>query len=183
MKTDMLTEEEKYEIIKYGKKRFRVSALFLLYIVFTGFVLGVLFEGLLFWLSFCLMRRYAGGYHANTQRKCCVISAGVIILVFLFLKYIQVDILVVGLLQGIGYIAIVLTAPVDNKNRILNNAEKKDFRKKTYTVATILLVVSGYLYWKKYVCMLMPISMAYIILALLLIAGKCKNTTEKRLGK
>jgi hypothetical protein len=88
----------------------------------------------------------------------------------------------VGLLQGIGYIAIVLTAPVDNKNRILNNAEKKDFRKKTYTVATILLVVSGYLYWKKYVCMLMPISMAYIILALLLIAGKCKNTTEKKIG-
>ena len=61
MRTDMLTEEEKQEIIKYGQERIKVMGLFWIYIVFIAFMLDVLLEGILFWISFCVMRRYAGG--------------------------------------------------------------------------------------------------------------------------
>lgn len=180
MRTDMLTEEEKQEIIKYGQERIKVMGLFWLYIVFIAFVLDVLLEGILFWTSFCVMRRYAGGFHADSQRKCCAISAGAIICVFLLLKYARLDTLILGLLQGIGYIAILIMAPVDNKNRRLSEVEKKEFRKKAYAAVTLVLIISGLFYREKYLCLVLPVSIAYVILALLLIVGTCKNIIENR---
>lgn len=180
MRTDMLTDEEKQEIIKYGQERIKVMGLFWLYIVFIAFVLDVVLEGLLFWISFCVMRRYAGGFHADSQRKCYIISAGAIICIFLFLKYARIDTSILGLLQGIVYIAILVMAPVDNKNRRLSDVEKKEFRKKAYAAATVLLIISGWFYWKKYLCLILSITMAYVILALLLIVGTYKNIIENR---
>ena len=179
MKKIALTDEEKREIIKYGQERFKVIFLFFLYIMFIGIILDVFLEGMIFWISFCSIRRYAGGYHADTQRKCCIISGSAIILIFLFLKYIAENILIAGVLQGVGYVVIMMLAPVDNKNRILNDVEKKDFQKKTLVVATSLIIISWYIYQNGYTCMLMPISIAYVLLAVLLLAGKYKNITEK----
>lgn len=82
-----LTEDEKRVIVEYGLERGKKELLFWGYIVLVGVALGVLWQGLVFWISFCAIRRYAGGYHADTEKRCLCISAVVILLVFLSMKY------------------------------------------------------------------------------------------------
>ena len=77
MVNEDFSEEERREIINYSMKRVKVKALFFLYVVLVGVILNVLFEGLLFWFSFCCIRKYAGGYHADTQVRCSLISGGI----------------------------------------------------------------------------------------------------------
>ncbi|MCD7840625.1 MAG: accessory gene regulator B family protein, partial [Erysipelotrichaceae bacterium] len=58
--------------------------------IVTTIVLGVLFskltECLVFLISFILLRKYCGGYHANSYLKCNTIFTTNIIIVVLILK-------------------------------------------------------------------------------------------------
>lgn len=54
MRTDMLTDEEKQEIIKYGQERIKVMGLFWLYIVFIAFVLDCFWKDCCFGYPFVL---------------------------------------------------------------------------------------------------------------------------------
>lgn len=174
-----LTDEERQEIIKYGLERGKVDILFFGFVMFVGIVLDIVWQGLIFWLSFCSIRRYAGGYHADTQKKCSIISAVVVVLVFLCIKYWRVNHLIGILLQLSCYIVITILAPVDNKNRVLDSIERSKFRSNTIILSTIFCVFSLFLYWNKYMNVVIPIMMAYVVLAFSLIAGVGKRFFEK----
>lgn len=174
-----LTDEERQEIIKYGLERGKVDILFFGFVMFVGIVLDIVWQGLIFLLSFCSIRRYAGGYHADTQKKCSIISAVVVVLVFLCIKYWRVNHLIGILLQLSCYIVITILAPVDNKNRVLDSIERSKFRSNTIILSTIFCVFSLFLYWNKCMYVFIPILMAYVVLAFSLIAGVGKRFFEK----
>lgn len=178
-----LTEEEKNEIVKYGLKRFRSSICFFVFVLFMGIVCGVFVKGLIFWISFCTIRQYAGGYHADTQKRCSIISVGVIVLLFTGMKYITMNESMCVLLQVSAYVIIMLFSPVDNKNRVLDSIDRKKFRRKARIMATVLLVVSYvvYRFWGVY--LLIPIVMAYMVVAISLMAGMYKNFYESKTKK
>lgn len=175
MKNYNFTEEERQEIIKYGVERAKVRILFFGFVVLVGITFDILFEGLLFWFSFCSIRRYAGGYHANTQAKCSVISGVVIVLVFMLLKFVSISLPVGMLLLGGAYLIIMVLSPVESKNRILDKADKIRFRKKTHRTSSVLLVAIGLIYWTGNEHIIWPIMIAYIVVAISLIGGVCKN--------
>lgn len=174
-----LTDEERQEIIKYGLERGKVDILFFSFVMSVGIVLDIFWQGLIFWISFCLIRRYAGGYHADTQKKCSIISAIVVVLVFLCIKYWIMNFLISLLLQLSCFIVITMLSPVDNKNRVLDITERRKFRKKTIILSSVILVISLFLYWNKYMYVVVPIMMAYVVLAFSLIFGIGKRTVEK----
>lgn len=174
----ILTENEKQEIIEYGLERAKKEFLFWGFVLLAGLVLGIAWQGIIFWISFCAIRRYAGGYHADTEQRCMIISASVIIIVFLIIRCWTVEIWITILLQVICYGIIMILSPVSNKNRILDKTEQKRFRKNTHLIATIVLIFSVLLCLADCFHIVVPIAMAYIVLAVALLAGVCKNFFE-----
>ena len=171
-------EEERIEIINYGMKRVKVRVLFFLYVILVGVSLNVLFEGLLFWFSFCCIRKYAGGYHADTQLRCGLISGAIIIAVFMYLKYTPISMTVGILLQTVSYLLIFFLSPVENKNRKLNYKEKKMFRRKTQVVASVLLLGTSSIYLYDNRHYIWSVIIEYLTSAILIVIGMCKNYIE-----
>lgn len=178
-----LTEDEKRAIVEYGLERGKKELLFYGYIVLVGITLGVLWKGVVFWVSFCAIRRYAGGYHADTENRCLCISASAILLAFLTMKYCMWGPVVLLVLQGSCYVIIMFLSPVSNKNRPLDELECKKFRRYARVLATALMAGTLFAYTAGWIYIVMPVAMSFLVIAFSSLAGVCKNRVERIKGK
>ncbi len=175
MKKVSLTEEERQEVLRYGVERVGMESLFFCFVVLVSLVLDTLWYGLVFWFSFCVIRRYAGGYHADTRKRCGLISATTVILIFLCIKYVHLNFFLYIPLQVGCSVVIMLLAPVDNKNRVLEDEERHSFRRKARLSVTCLLAISVCLYCVECLNTLKSIMLACVVVALSLVGGVLKK--------
>lgn len=66
MDLEQFSEEETNQIIVYGIERGKVILITTLIALMLGYVLGIFFQGIIFGVCLSALRRYAGGYHADT---------------------------------------------------------------------------------------------------------------------
>ncbi len=112
---------------------------------------------LYFFLSFLLLRKNGGGYHAKTKAECYVLSCLMVFGTVVCMKVVQgwngwnhiVHMGSVGWLLALVAAAdfiIFITAPLGNRNRELEEEEKRYFRKRTRGLLVgenILVVLLG----------------------------------------
>ena len=100
-----LSEEEKDELVSYGLMRVRGILISTLLVIGMGYLFGVPWNALVFWFTFCIIRRYAGGYHADDRIRCYVISLLILTGVILGIKYVRIN---EYLLFGIHLFCLIL---------------------------------------------------------------------------
>lgn len=61
---------EEIDLYGYGFFLLLSSTLYLIVVAIFGSVFGVLWESIVFYLLFSILRGYAGGIHAKTERGC-----------------------------------------------------------------------------------------------------------------
>ena len=106
-----------------------------------GAVCSEFIECILFLIVFILLRRYCGGYHAETYLKCDIIFMTNILLVMLMLKFISAYSLFFHFIIAIiSIIFIIQLATVENKYKPLKKKEKK--RHKILAIITNILIIS-----------------------------------------
>ena len=96
----------------------------------TGVVIGVFMKEFLYCMiflaAFILLRQEAGGYHAPGWKSCYFLSCGILVLTLLWIKeefiYQTYITMIAALVAGIG---IFLFAPLEDKNKPLEEEEKK----------------------------------------------------------
>ncbi len=64
-----LSEKEQREIIKYGIERGKIIFASTAVVFVLGIFFNIAYQSMLFLFAFCSLRRYAGGYHANSQKN------------------------------------------------------------------------------------------------------------------
>ena len=106
--------------------------------------IGLLFQleiwqSLFFYFSYCIVRIFAGGYHAKTRPDCYICSMICIALAFLIYQQITINKIVCCLLYMIAVITIICYSPMDNPNKRLSVVEKVHYRK---IVRCVLLLYS-----------------------------------------
>ncbi len=178
MLTDHFSEEERAELVKYGLARGKTILLSILVVLLLGYFFGVLWQSIIFYIAFCSLRRYAGGFHAESQGRCYIISLVILIISILCIKCANCSIGINILLQGTCLVLIFILAPIENKNRKLDDIELKQYKKKTRASAVVIFLICCLLYWKKNFYIIVPVVIAYIVLACLLVAGYIKNVKE-----
>lgn len=76
----------------------------------------------MFLVVFIIMRSFTGGYHANTYIKCNLvtsISFVILLLIFKIIRHISLkSIILIAIFQ---VVTIVLLAPIENKNKPIEN--------------------------------------------------------------
>lgn len=166
---------ENAEIVQYGLEALTGNLAGALITLATGYCFGSILSGLILWMLFFPLRKYAGGYHAKTRGRCYLISIGMLVLayVLLYLPGWKAEIyFAVTIISG-GY--IFTNAPVDNENRVLDMVEQSVYRKRTRIVLGlegILFAAAWILRWENLMAI---VAMCFAIVGISLAAGKIKR--------
>ena len=180
MSSEQYSEEERNEIIKYGIERGKVILISTVVALTLGCVTGVLFQSIVFLVAFCLLRRYAGGYHADTQERCYVISFAAVAITFWSMKKVQYNITADILINGFCLLIILFLAPVENSNRRLEEEERKKYGRKTKVIAITISLLNAFFRWKGYHNVVISILAAYLLVTISLVLGCIKLMRENK---
>lgn len=167
-------EYDDFEIYQFGLEQLFSTILNMLTTIIIGIILGELWNAVLFVLAFMMLRTYAGGYHSSTPLGCYLLTVSIIIAVLSVIKYVEISCFVCTGLLFVSSVIILLLAPVESKNKPLDNIECVVYRKKAVGIwcievmSAIAFLIIGFK--EVTVC----IAMAFIVLGISLFVGVIK---------
>lgn len=131
--------ENNKSIVELGIKRLIGYIEDFVFCFLLGTYFGIMIPSIIFQFSFIILRSYAGGYHTDSPRKCRIVSTAVTIICIYFIG--------IDIFSGMFYLifsflcwgGIIKTAPVQSKNRPLNQNEIRIFKARTMFVASFIL--------------------------------------------
>jgi len=123
IKNNVISKDtEEIEFYRYGIEITLSSLINIALISIIGIVTNYTFESTMFLAVFITMRSFTGGYHANTYIKCnLVISISFVILLLIFKIIRHISLKSIILIAIFQVVTIVLLAPIENKNKPIEN--------------------------------------------------------------
>ena len=146
-----LVNDENREIYLFGSYQLLMLLINLISMISIGILFHQTAQCLLYMALFIPLRTYAGGYHACSSRKCYVYSTLCIIAAMLIIK---LDFLNFTTCYGVATICGVIIfrlAPVEDRNKPLDDVEIIHYRVRSQVVLIIegmFFIVSLTLKWK-----------------------------------
>ncbi len=176
--SQIINDEEK-DLYYYGFKQGFLLLLNMVTVIIIGIIFNMVWQSVVFMISYSLLRVYAGGYHANTQLRCYLFFIGMITAVLWLMKFIPWNSFICLMITAVSSMVILLMAPVEDTNKPLDQKEKEIFKKQTNIVLAILIgfVLFFWLMGGRQVpiCIVMAIWMVSAMLVL----GRIKNKYAK----
>lgn len=166
---------EQYEICRFGFQQGLTILLNFLTIAAIGLAMREFLHAMMFLAAFIPLRRFAGGFHAKTPVRCYLYSAFTVCAILLAIKLSVLTRFICIFVFSVSCAVILLLAPVEDKNKPLDNIEQIVFRKRTHIVAAIETTLFVISYVLQMDGVLVCLSWAFAAVALLLAAGKCRN--------
>lgn len=123
IKNNVISKDtEEIEFYRYGIEITLSSLINIALISIIGIVTNYTFESTMFLAVFIIMRSFTGEYHANTYIKCnLVISISFVILLLIFKIIRHISLKSIILIAIFQVVTIVLLAPIENKNKPIEN--------------------------------------------------------------
>ena len=132
--------ESNDKIIELGLQRIRSTLACILFSLIISWLMGDIIVGLIFKLTYIPIRIYAGGYHANSKRRCNYLSYGSMMICMILIFYVPMKIVLMNLLLLFSVIIIFLFSPIESPNKRLNSGERNEFRRKSIIYLAIIVI-------------------------------------------
>ncbi len=143
LKNEYIKDDE-LPIYKYGLSSF-INGLFqILTIIILAIIFHRLAETVIFLTVFVFVRRFLGGYHANTRKKCFLLSVftwTICVEFNVLFMYIN-NLLIAMLIVVVSLYVTCRYAPIENINKPLSKYQKDINGKKGRTLVFVLLIVA-----------------------------------------
>lgn len=178
IENETIAAEDK-ELYEFGLKQAASSFLNIITTLFIGFILSMVWQSIIFMVTYIPLRSYAGGYHARTPLRCYVFSVVLTVCVLFTMRFIPQDIVLIGiLLLGAG-IVLFIFAPIGDKNKPLDEVEVRVFKKRMRIVLFIQMVFCGLVWVLGFtwitLCMIVSIAVASVMV----MVGVVNNMLKK----
>lgn len=167
-----IIKEEDKEIYSYGLHQGLLIVINILTTIAIGFLFAMVVESILFMIAYIPLRSYAGGYHAKTELRCYFLSTILIVLALLLMKFIPIREYIILGITGISGLIIYILAPVEDRNKPLDQIEYKMYRKKSRNILAIEILSLLVFYLLGFKKISLIISISIFILSLMLVMGK-----------
>jgi accessory gene regulator B len=128
------------EVYFYGVQQGLCILLHIGTAVVVGFLLGTLWQILIFTTALVALRSYAGGYHTKTHQACYALFILIAIAVSLMIKYSFLHTFFYVGLMVLASIIIIAFSPVDCESKTLDDLEKKVYRKRAIIICVIQIL-------------------------------------------
>ncbi|MDD3339848.1 MAG: accessory gene regulator B family protein [Lachnospiraceae bacterium] len=172
-----IVKEEDKELYAYGFWQGAVFILNIITVVVAGVFFQMLWQSLIFMVAYGLIRSMAGGYHARTQRSCYILSIALIVSVLAILKWVSWSVLACLILLASSVCSVFLWAPVEDRNKPLDEIEQYVYKKRSRIIAVFLFVTAILFITINQVEIASCISVSVAASAIMLIFGKISNYT------
>lgn len=174
--------DEDKELYIYGLFMLLSQLMFFIIACIFGLLLKCLFESIIFYIAFMLIRRYAGGYHASTETRCEVLSTLSILACIVAIKLsktydFQTVLLLITILSAV---CIFVFCPLDTPEKPLSEKEYKYFRKVSWLILFVIATAIIVSYVFKFQMVTVPCCLSLILESILLAAGKIKRVSQKK---
>lgn len=166
---------EELEIVEYGLENLGSNLLGLLVTLMIGLCFDFLLGSFLLWLLIFPLRKNAGGFHASTKGRCLLFSAGMLLVSIICFVYVECSESVYSLIAVFSFLVIFVMAPVENDNKLLDQTERRIYRKRTRLVLLLegtLFMLALFFGWKELTVVL---TIVFFIVGISLMAGKVKR--------
>ena len=154
---------------------------FLVLSIMAGFTLKITAEAVVFYVSFIIIREYAGGVHAKTEMVCMITTSLVIVLSIMLIKLMILwcaQVLPLAMLF-VGYVLIYAFSPLESNKKPLNSTERIKYRKIILQIITLYAFVVATGWCVGYKRIAYSVICAVFLEGVLLLVGKksasCKN--------
>lgn len=163
---------EKSSIYQYGFQIGMEVCLNTIISVLIAFFCHMVWETIIFFVVFMLLRSYAGGLHLRTYICCLICSCMSLFTLLMFVKYWNIDSTIALAMVFMALLVIKLLSPVQDINRPISHDEMKKFRKRLNYSIVIILILSVIFYVSQLKKMLVMISVTSLFMIVILILGK-----------
>ena len=164
----------KRDVFAYGISRLFTNAILLVSFVLIGWLMRDIKSVFIFLLFFIPLRKYAGGFHFNSNCCCYMASCLEVILVVIF-RYAFSCLVLCLIFEFIASFIILRLAPIQSSNKKLTPNEKRIYKCKVKKIVIIYIFFS-------LLCILLKINRVYILIiaslfveSLLLLITKTKS--------
>ncbi len=143
LKRNIISEDDE-ELYDYGLFIMISYVAFFIIAMLFGIALNIPFSSLLFYISFCLVRNFAGGVHANTEIKCDIITTASILACEILIKFlIDYNLVIFAfVLLIVDSICLCIIKPVATSQKEISQQEKFHFHKKVVMLSAFALIIS-----------------------------------------
>jgi accessory gene regulator B len=166
---------EDKEIYRYGIQQGLNIALNILTTIIIGILCGMVYPSILFLFCYMPLRSFCGGYHAKTHLRCYIYSILTITCILLVAKHFTFSTIVYEIFVILSCVVILLLAPIEDKNKVLDSDEKQVFRKKSLIIALFELIIYHIFLITNLTNSYKILSLSVLFLSILMIAGQIKN--------
>lgn len=170
----IISEEDK-EIVQFGLESLLGNLLGIVLILTIGICFGHVWEAIFLWIFWFLLRKNAGGFHAETKIGCLLISTVILILSFLMFTLFRLGKTFYGMCVFFNSWIIWLMAPVDNSKKQLELIEYKVYQNRSRIILIAEDIIWGVGAYLKIEVMMRSVAMALFIVSISLVLGKIKN--------
>ena len=139
----------------------------------VGIISGMIMESIVMIIPFMIIRKFSGGYHADSFGKCLIIFAGALLIgkniyngVTLNAFYIAASIL------------LIIFSPIDSINKRLDDDDKMFCKKITIVIVLVIFVITEILWHMGYRCYTRFIVVGVILAELLQLVTIFRNMVE-----
>ena len=166
------------ELYEYGFWQGGVLIFNFLTVVLLGILFNMLLESIIFLIFYGVLRTIAGGYHARTQHVCYILSVLLMIVVLTILKTFPWNTIICCILTVLSISIIFILAPVQDENKLLDETEKKVFKKLSRVISLLygFIIFLLFLFNKNELAYCIVISL--FTLTIMLVLGKIRNNSK-----
>lgn len=167
-------DKDEYEVIQYGLHQGMIIIVNLISILICAMLWEQLFFGILLFFVLLILRPYAGGYHADTELRCYMISVGIMNFAIIGHKYINILFSLKSLIYLILLMNIWKNAPVANFEKPLDDVEKERYSRKAKQIMVCYSLLAGLGMLMQNKILFEAVFWGMMVVALSVLAGKWK---------
>jgi len=176
VKANCIVDEE-FSLYAYGLFLLIANVIFIIILFIFGAIFHCIIENLVFYISFRAIRSFAGGYHADTEMRCEILTtlSFFITTLAIFLSEQQNVQIIVLIFAIIAIPIIAVFSPLDTPAKPLDDDEKKKYRKISLVILsaiTFIIIISTIIRIK---LLIVPCCLSLILESILLVAGVIKG--------
>lgn len=180
LEDNQIIKSEDRELYVYGFNQGITILLNLITTLCIGLLFGCVVELLVFMAAYIPLRSFAGGYHAKTPLRCYLSSIVMLIIVSVAIQYVTLEIWIHYVIVAVSAIVIAVLAPVEDRNKPLDEIEMKVYKQRTIFIVIIEIAVFVILDFLKLELVYDSISYGLIFTGIVLLLGKHKNITIRQ---
>ena len=163
---------------QFGIQGLIVKTIHIITYLIIGLLFHQVFEVIIFTFAYVSLRKYAGGYHADTQVRCYLLSCLLILTAMSFIHLMVncsfiVIVTIVLLLFSSPF--IFLLSLVEDQNKPLDDVETQRYRNISRIILLIEIIIAILFLLLGLRRISFIVSLGLDMLAFMLVAGKAKN--------